>query len=238
MNNNKPILQIKNLTKEFDGKIILNNNSLDVSEGEVIGLLGVNGAGKTTLLKLLSGFLEPTEGNIIIMGNDPWKGRDKVLRYLGILIETPIFYDHLTAKENLTIHLEYMGAEADIDDILNSVGLDDVEKKPVSKFSLGMKQRLSIARAISHKPKILLLDEPINGLDPVAIANMRELFLNLSNKGTTIILSSHILGEILLTAESIAVISKGKLEHLGYIESLKQQYSNNLENYLIERMRG
>jgi len=131
-----------------------------------------------------------------------------------------------------------MDVKADIDKILSLVGLDDAKSKQVSKFSLGMKQRLAIARGISHKPKMLLLDEPINGLDPVAIKDIRELFINIKKNGTTIILSSHILSEILQTAESIVIISNGNLQQLGSIDTLKEQHRDEIENYLIERMRG
>lgn len=155
-----------------------------------------------------------------------------------MLIEAPVFYEHLTAFENLSIHLEYMGVTADIDKILSAVGLDGVRDNQVSTFSLGMKQRLAIARCISHKPGILLLDEPINGLDPVGIKDIRELFLHLKKDGATIILSSHILSEILHTAESIVIISNGNLQRLGEIDVLKEQHGDEIENYLIERMRG
>lgn len=232
------LIQVRNLCKDFGEKSVLNRVSLEVSEGEIIGLLGANGAGKTTLLKLLSGLLEPTEGQITVSSHNPWNERDKVLKHLGILIETPVFYEHLTAYENLSIHLEYMDVKADIDKVLSLVGLDDAKSKQVSKFSLGMKQRLAIARCISHKPKMLLLDEPINGLDPVAIKNIRELFINIKKNGTTIILSSHILSEILQTAESIVIISNGNLQQLGSIDTLKEQHRDEIENYLIERMRG
>lgn len=232
------LIQIRNLCKDFGEKSVLNHVSLEVSEGEIIGLLGANGAGKTTLLKLLSGLLEPTEGQITISSYSPWDERDKVLKHLGILIETPVFYEHLTAYENLSIHLEYMDVKADIDKILSLVGLDDAKSKQVSKYSLGMKQRLAIARCISHKPKILLLDEPINGLDPVAIKDIRELFINLKKSGITIILSSHILSEILQTAESVVIIANGNLQQLGTIDELKELHRDEIENYLIERMRG
>ena len=232
------LIQIRNLCKDFDGKPVLNRVSLEVYEGEIIGLLGANGAGKTTLLKLLSGLLEPTDGRITVFLHNPWNEHDKVLKNLGILIETPVFYEHLTAFENLSIHLEYMDIKADIDNILSIVGLDDVKNKQVSKFSLGMKQKLAIARCISHNPKILLLDEPINGLDPVAIKDIRDLFLNLKKNGTTIILSSHILSEILQTVESIVIISNGNLQQLGTIDTLKRQHRDEIENYLVERMRG
>lgn len=232
------LIEVKNLCKDFGANPVLNRVSFEVSEGEIIGLLGVNGAGKTTLLKLLSGLLEPSEGQIEVLSHNPWNERVKVLKHLGILIETPVFYEHLSAYDNLSIHLQYMDVENDIENILSLVGLDDVKSKPVSKFSLGMKQRLAIARCISHNPKILLLDEPINGLDPVAVKDIRELFINLKNNGATIILSSHILGEILQTAESIAILANGNLEQLGSIDTLKTQHKEETENYLIERMRG
>lgn len=232
-----PIIKIRGLCKSYDSSPTLNRINLEVQKGEIIGLLGSNGAGKTTLLKLLCGLLEPTEGEIFVFDHCPWSERDKALKNLGVMIETPVFYDHLTAYKNLEIHLDYLGKKADIANTLKSVGLVGVENKPVSKFSMGMKQKLAIARAISHNPSILLLDEPINGLDPVAIKDMRELFSSLKEKGTTIILSSHILSEILQTAESVVVISNGGLEHLGKIEDLQKQYGSETENYLIERMR-
>ena len=229
-------IQIHNLTKEFDHVPVLKNISFSVQKGEIVGLLGKNGSGKTTLLKLLAGLLIPTDGDISVLCQNPQTDREQVLPLLGVMIENPVFYEHLDAYENLSIHLDYMGVSTDIDAVLKSVGLIGVKNKPVSKFSLGMKQKLAIARSISHKPQILFLDEPINGLDPVATQDIRNLFLSLKNNGTTIILSSHILSELLLTAESIMVISNKNLEHLGSISNLKQQHGNNLENFLIERM--
>ncbi len=232
------IIKTRNLCKNYDSTSVLNNISFQVKKGDFIGLLGTNGAGKTTFLKLLCGLLEPSEGDVDMCGYSPWNERDKVLRKLGIMIETPVFYEHLTAYENLKIHLDYLNVKADIEQILESVGLANVKDKAVAKFSMGMKQKLAIARAISHNPDILLLDEPINGLDPVAIKDMRELFVSLQEKGTTIILSSHILGEILHTVESVVVVSGGQLTLLGTIHELQTQYGEGTENYLIERMRG
>lgn len=192
----KVAIQTKNLCREFDGKAVLNCLEIKVVQGEIYGILGVNGAGKTTLLKLIAGLLEPTEGGAYVLGENSWEKRDKVLQNIGTLIEAPYFYEHLSASQNLSIHLEYMGVSADIDKALGHVGLSNVGNKPVSKFSLGMRQRLGIARSIIHKPRVLLLDEPINGLDPVAIREMRELFISLKNEGMTILLSSHILSEV------------------------------------------
>lgn len=229
---------VVNVTKQFDQKNILNHVSFEAKEGEIIGILGENGVGKTTFLKLLCGLLKPEEGEIFIFNQDPWIERDKVLKKMGILIDTPIFYEHLTGYENIKIHLSYMGIQKDINEVLKTVKLFGIDEKVVSKFSLGMKQKLSIARAISHDPKILILDEPINGLDPVAIQDMRTLFKTLKEKGITIILASHILNEVLETVDKIFILSKGKLHSLQDIEQLKAKYGNQLENYLIQQMGG
>lgn len=231
-------INVSNVSRKLDGKMILNHISFQAKKGEIVGLLGVNGAGKTTLLKLMSGLLEPDEGEVSILGRNTWYERDKVLKNIGVMIETPVFYEHLTAFENIQIHLEYMGVQTDINQILTLVGLVGIDKKSVSKFSLGMKQKLGIARAISHNPKVLLLDEPINGLDPVAILEVRELLKKLKAQGMTILLSSHILNEVLETVENIVILSNGKLDYLGEIAFLKEQHGTKLEHYLIERMRG
>ncbi|MFJ7730828.1 ABC transporter ATP-binding protein [Lysinibacillus sp. NPDC097231] len=234
----KIAVETKNLCKEFDGKSVLNHLEIRVDQGEIYGILGTNGAGKTTLLKLIAGLLEPTEGGAYVLGENSWKQRDKVLSNIGSLIEVPYFYEHLSASQNLSIHLEYMGVSADISKVLRDVGLSDTGNKPVSKFSLGMRQRLGIARSIIHRPKILLLDEPINGLDPVAIREMRELFILLKNKGMTILLSSHNLSEIEQTVERVLVIANGTLIEVANMEELKNTHQNNLENYLIGRLSG
>ncbi len=237
----KTIIKTHNLCKSYDTRQILNSINFEVKQGEIIGLLGGNGIGKTTLLKLLCGLLEPTEGEIEVCGNSPWDSREKVLKRVGVMIETPVFYEHLTAHQNLKIHLQYLDKKSDkdyINEILKVVGLDNVDNKPVSKFSMGMKQKLGIARAISHNPEVLLLDEPINGLDPIAIKDIRELLIKLKQTGMTIVLSSHILGEILQTVLSVVVIANGKLNYLGEIKELKNRYGDKVEDYLIERMRG
>lgn len=236
--NTKIAVETKNLCKEFDGKSVLNHLEIRVDQGEIYGILGTNGAGKTTLLKLIAGLMEPTEGGAYVLGENSWEQRNKVLSNIGSLIEVPYFYEHLSASQNLSLHLEYMGVSADIGKVLRDVGLSDTGNKPVSKFSLGMRQRLGIARSIIHRPKILLLDEPINGLDPVAIREMRELFILLKNKGMTILLSSHNLSEIEQTVERVLVIANGTLIEVANMEELKNTHQNNLENYLIGRLSG
>ena len=166
----KSMLQMQNVTKSFGGREILHGMNLSVGRGIIYGLLGVNGAGKSTAFKMATGLLRPTEGEVTFSGTSVF-GQDKgYLKEMGILIETPVFHEHLSAKENLELHLCYMGCGVDgIEETLHRVGLQNTGRQPVSKFSLGMRQRLAIARAISHSPKLLVLDEPINGLDPVGI---------------------------------------------------------------------
>ncbi len=231
-------VQTKGLCKEFDRNAVLKHLEIEVGQGEIYGILGANGAGKTTLLKLIAGLIEPTEGGAYVFGKNAWQDRNTVLANIGSLIEVPTFYEHLSAGENLSIHLSYMSKSADIGETLERVGLGSVGSKPVAKFSLGMRQRLAIARSIIHKPKVLLLDEPINGLDPVAIREMRELFVALKNEGMTILLSSHILSEVAQTVERVAVIAKGSLVLVSDMNALINEYENSLEDYLITKMSG
>lgn len=231
-------IQTSKLCKIFDRNQVLNNLEITVTQGEIYGILGANGAGKTTLLKLIAGLLEPTEGTALVFSKSPWEQRQDVLQGIGTLIETPIFYEHLSAQENLCIHLSYMSINADVQKALERVGLSTVGNKPVSKFSLGMRQRLAIARSIIHEPKVLLLDEPINGLDPVAIREMRELLISLKNDGVTILLSSHILSEVLQTVERVAIITKGNLVEQADMNELKDIHGKNLEDYFLSRLNG
>lgn len=178
--NTQKVIQVNNLTKCFGEKEVLRDCSMTLSRGTIYGLLGMNGAGKTTLFKLLTGLLCPDYGSIEILGSDMLKERDKMLARIGSLIEAPVFYEHLSAHKNLELHLSYMGtAGMGAEKALQMVGLTGIGEKAVSAFSLGMRQRLGIARAIVHEPELLVLDEPINGLDPMGIKQMRELFVNL-----------------------------------------------------------
>ena len=237
---NNLIIETKKLTKTFRGKEVIKCCNMSVEEGTVYGFLGANGAGKTTVFKLLSGLLTPTMGQALVLGLDVVSERTKLLSEIGTLIETPVFYEHLSATENLKIHLAYMGKEGeDIADILSKVGLDDTGIQPVSTFSLGMRQRLAIARAIVHKPKLLILDEPINGLDPMGIREMRDLFLNLVKiQGMTLLISSHILTEIEHIADTIGVIVKGTIVKELSMAKVKAEYPSGLEDYFMDIMAG
>lgn len=225
------------LKKCFGGMEIIHQCDMHIKEGIIYGFLGENGAGKTTVFKMLSGILRPTTGNIKIFGTDVSVQRTEILRRIGTLIETPVFYEHLSATENLKLHLSYMGVTGiDPHEALKMVGLTDTGKRVVSKFSLGMRQRLAIARAISHQPQLLILDEPINGLDPSGIKEMRELFYSLVKQNSmTILLSSHILSEIEQIADMIGFITKGRLVEETPLKDLQERYPAGLEKYFMEK---
>lgn len=234
------VVQTEKLVRVFDGQEMIKNCNINVREGSIYGFLGANGAGKTTVFKMLTGLLLPTAGTATVLGMDITQQRDEVLRQIGSLIEVPIFYDHLTAVSNLEIHLAYMKTKGmGIAEALKLVGLDPANKHPVSRYSLGMRQRLGIARAIVHKPNLLILDEPINGLDPMGIREMRELFLSLvADKGMTILLSSHILSEIEHTADTIGVIANGEIVEETELASIRERYPDGLEDYFFTMMSG
>lgn len=226
------ILKTYNLTKQYGSNIVVDNVNMNIKKGEIYGFLGRNGAGKTTTLRMLMGLVSPTKGSYEIFGKN-MKDR-AVLGRIGAIIETPGFYPNLTARENLDIHRRLMGIpnKEYIDEVLKIVGLNnyDIKKKTVKKYSLGMKQRLGVARALLHKPEFLILDEPTNGLDPIGIKEMRETLLELNKKKEiTILISSHILGEIQQIATKIGIIHKGKLlEEIDYksFEKKNRHYIN------------
>lgn len=237
---NEKILQMRNVAKVFDGGEMIHGMNLSVERGMIYGLLGVNGAGKTTTFKMITGLLRPDSGEIIFSGTSV-SGQDKeFLREMGILIETPVFYEHLSARENLELHLQYMGCGVDkIEEVLNRAGLQNTGRQPVSKFSLGMRQRLAIARAISHGPKLLVLDEPVNGLDPVGIRQMRELFLSLAREsGMTLLISGHILSEIEHVADRVGVLADGSIAKEVSMAQVRKDCPEGLEDYFFNIMRG
>ena len=205
------VISASNLTKTFLGKEVIRNCTFSVERGSIYGFLGRNGAGKTTVLKLLLGLLKPSAGTAGVLGLDSVRDNEAILRRTGSLIETPIFYEHLSAADNLRLHLAYMGIKGtDVEPTLCRVGLPGTGSQPVSTFSLGMRQRLAIARAIIHRPEVLILDEPVNGLDPVGMKEMRILFRRLvQEEGMTIMMSSHLLSEIEQIADHVGVIAGG-----------------------------
>ncbi|AUS88996.1 lantibiotic ABC transporter ATP-binding protein [Lysinibacillus sp. YS11] len=207
------ILKTENLNKSFKGQKIVDNVALEVQLNTVYGLLGPNGAGKSTTLKMMTGMLRPDAGNIIFNGHT-WTRND--LQDIGVLIETPPLYDNLTATENLQVRTIALGLpQSRIEEVLKIVDLTNTGKKRAGQFSLGMKQRLGIAIALLNKPKLLILDEPTNGLDPIGIQELRQLIRSFPEQGITVILSSHILSEVEQVVDDIGIIADGKLGYQG-----------------------
>lgn len=207
------ILKTENLNKSFKGQKIVDNVSLEIQRNTVYGLLGPNGAGKSTTLKMMTGMLRPNAGNIIFNGHT-WTRND--LQDIGVLIETPPLYDNLTATENLQVRTIALGLpQSRIEEVLKIVDLTKTGKKRAGQFSLGMKQRLGIAIALLNKPKLLILDEPTNGLDPIGIQELRQLIRSFPEQGITVILSSHILSEVEQVVDDIGIIADGKLGYQG-----------------------
>lgn len=220
------IIQTHNLTKVYKEQEVVSHVNLHVRKGEIYGFLGPNGAGKTTVLRMIMNLVKPTGGEIHVCGQRITAKSYEVLKRMGNIIEYPHFYEKLTARENLQLHLEYTGYynKGAIDSVLEMVRLKDFEEKYVKDFSLGMKQRLGIARAIITKPEILILDEPLNGLDPEGIKEMRVLFKMLKEDyGITILLSSHILGEIEKIADTIGIIKDGRLIKEVLLENIRDE---------------
>ena len=217
------ILQTNHLTKTMDGKNLVSDVSIHVRKGEIYGLLGPNGAGKTTLMKMITNLWKPSSGSIEIFGETLTPSSYEVLKRMGSIIEFPIFFGHMSGKENLKLHCEYMGyyKQGAVEEVLEMLDLVTAANKPVKTYSLGMRQRLGIARAILCRPELLILDEPANGLDPAGMKQIRDLFHNLSSKhDITIIISSHILSEIESIADTIGVLSHGTLKEEISIKEL------------------
>lgn len=226
------VIVLEDVTKRYGNEEVVENASMHVKEGEIYGFLGPNGAGKTTVMKLILNLAKPDYGNIRVFGEPVLPDSYTYLRYVGNLIETPCFYEKLSAGRNLRLHCEYMGIyeEGRIEQALEQVGLQGCENKIVGKFSLGMKQRLGIARALLAKPKLLLLDEPINGLDPVGIRQTRDLLVHLKEAcGTTILISSHIISEIEQLADTVGVINKGRMLKEMPMEEIRREAVQYLE---------
>ena len=226
----KYIIETKNLTKQYGTQKSVANLNIHVQKGRIYGLLGRNGAGKTTTMKMLLGLTQPTSGEVTIWGKPLQANEKKLLPRIGSLIESPGFYPNLTATENLRIFATLRGVpnRGAIKNALDLVGLPYKDKKLFSQYSLGMKQRLAIALAIMHDPELLILDEPINGLDPIGIAEVRSFIRALCNeRGKTILISSHILSEIALLADDIGIIDHGTLleeESLAELEAKSSKH--------------
>ena len=217
------IIETHDLCKQYGNALRVAHLNLDVPEGSVYGFLGPNGAGKSTTLKMILGLVRPTAGSIQVLGKEmDAKNRLAVLRQVGSLIESPSYYGHLTGEENLRIVQTLRGApEKNIREVLQIVRLDGQRGKKVAHYSLGMKQRLGLAAALLGYPKLLILDEPTNGLDPAGIQEMRELICSLPERfGMTVVVSSHLLSEIDQMADHVAIIREGELVFQDTLETL------------------
>lgn len=224
------IIETKNLSKKYSKDYVVNSIDMHVEKGKIYGLLGKNGAGKTTTMCMLLNLTYPSSGEILLFGKDPKKYSEEIYSNIGSIIETPGFYENLTAYENLKIIAKLRGDYlSNIDLALEMVNLKNDKSKKFKDFSLGMKQRLGIAAAIMHNPKLLILDEPINGLDPFGIKEIRGLLKRLSHEyGITILISSHILSEIENIADVIGIMDEGIL-----IEEIpKEELYNRLDKYV------
>jgi len=227
----KLILETRGLNKYYGEQLAVKDVSLKIPRGSIYGLLGPNGAGKTTTLKMLTGLLYPSSGEIIVF-NEPWQR--KHLERIGALIESPSLYGNLTAVENLLVHSKLMGLPKErIYEVLEIVDLKNTGKKLVSKFSMGMKQRLGIAVALLGHPELLILDEPTNGLDPIGIQELRELIRSFPQRGITVILSSHILTEVSQLVDHIGIISDGELKYQD-----KMTHDEDLEKLFMKVVKG
>lgn len=221
------VIETQNLSKNYGDFQAVNGVNMNVEKGRIYGLLGKNGAGKTTTMCMLLGLTEPSEGNIKLFGMDARDKKNKKLIYkkIGSIIETPGFYPQLNAFENLEIFSKLRGDfnPQNIEKALKLVNLSD-EEKSFKNYSLGMKQRLGLAAALVHEPELLILDEPINGLDPAGIVEIRDMLLDITSKlGITVLISSHILSEIELLADEIGVINNGRLIKELTKEELQKQ---------------
>lgn len=224
------VLEIKNVSKYFGKAKVVDNLSFDVKSGEIVGFLGPNGAGKTTTIKMILGLLSIDEGTITINGYDVKKDFEKAMEYIGGIVENPDLYGYMTAVDNLKLYAKLRGIEyGEVYKILEKVGLGKSMNQKVSKFSLGMKQRAGLALSLLHSPKILILDEPTNGLDPVGIKDLRDILKNLAkNNNIAVLVSSHILSEMELMCDRVVVINEGK-----FIKA--QEIGNEAENADIDK---
>lgn len=222
----QPALQIQNVTKTFGKKTAVDNVSFDIYPGEVFGFLGPNGAGKTTIIKMIMGFFRPDNGTIIINGFNRKTHYEAAMASIGGIVENPEMYNSLSARLNLQMYARlHDGVTKErIDEVLELVGLSDRADEPVKKYSLGMKQRIGLAQALLHRPKVLILDEPTNGLDPAGIHLLRDILTQCAHEeGVAVMVSSHLLSEIQVMCDRIGIINHGKLLQICSIDDFVNQ---------------
>lgn len=225
------VLELKNVNKTFGKRKVIDNISLEVKEGEIYGFLGPNGSGKTTTIKMILRLIDNDSGQIKVNGYDTEKQFEKAMESIGAIVENPDMYKYMTGIDNLKLHARIRNVDSKrIDEVLELVELKGREKEKVGKYSLGMKQRLGLALTLLHKPKVLILDEPTNGLDPAGIKKLRDILKELAHKeGVAIFVSSHILSEMQLMCDKVAVLDNGKIVKIEEITKTEEEKTEKLE---------
>ncbi len=226
------LVQTNDLTKTIGGKELVCDVNLHLKKGEIYGFLGPNGAGKTTVMKMITNLWKPTKGTIELFGETLEKDSYEVLKRMRSIIEFPVFYEHMSGRENLQLHCEYLGyyEKGCVENALEMLSLSDAADKPVKKYSLGMKQRLGIAREVLSRPELLILDEPTNGLDPSGMKQIRDLFKMLCKEyGITMMISTHILSEIEGIADTVGVINRGRLKEEISMKEIRERNLSYIE---------
>lgn len=236
---NKTVLETVGLTKYFGNQVAVDDMSLSVKEGDIYGLLGPNGAGKTTTMKMILNMIEPSSGEILINGEDAQEAHGVLNRQVGTVIESPCFYKNLTGRVNLELVCTLYGlGKKRVDEVLELTEMQNAAEKKVKAYSQGMKQRLAIARAFLADPKVIILDEPTNGLDPSGIRSIRELIKRLAvESGKTIIISTHILSEVEQVCSRVGILNRGRLIQEYEIEDIRNlmcQEEITFEDFFIE----
>ena len=228
----------QNLTYRYGDMTAVDHVNFEVGEGEIFGYLGPNGAGKSTSVKMLTGQLRPKDGKATLLGMDIARETNKVQQYIGVAFETTNLYEQMSAVENLTLFARLFGVKADVHALLEKVGLGSRGKERVGNYSKGMKQRLMVARALVNRPRILFLDEPTEGLDPVSSESLRNLILETRAGGTTVFLTTHDMYEADKLSDRVAFINQGKIVALDTPYKLKQKYGKRLLKVEIEQPNG
>lgn len=219
------VLKIKNLTKVYNKKRVVDGLTLNVEAGQIYGFLGPNGAGKTTTIKMITGLIKKDAGDIVINGIDAVKNHDVAMNYVGAIVEVPSFYEYMSGMENLRLYARLRNIKKEqILKIVKLVKLENKINEKVKKYSLGMKQRLGLAVSLLHSPKLLILDEPTNGLDPEGIRELRELLKKIAHEdNVAVFVSSHLLSEMQLMCDKVAIINNGKIVKVESMDSIKNE---------------
>ncbi len=232
------VLRLENVCKSFGSRPVVKNVSFSVQEGEIFGFLGPNGAGKTTTIKMVLGLLAADSGTILVNGHDIEKDFEAAMRGISGIVENPDMYGYLTGYDNLLIQARACGADPKrIDEVVTLVGMQMRIREKFKSYSLGMKQRLGVAQALLHNPKIMILDEPTNGLDPAGIKEFRDLLRHLAHQqGLSVMVSSHILQEMQLMCDTVGIINGGELLRVGTIEELSHLGTDTVYRYHLRPM--